>query len=302
MNKLIMMVGLPASGKSTIAKKIAIKENAIIHASDELRKELFDDENVNDKNNELFVELHKRIKKDLYEGKNVVYDATNIHYKRRKSFLDELNKLNIYKECVVIATPYEECLKQNKLRERQVPDYVIKKMYLNFYVPQYYEGWNEIRFVYNKHTTRTYIITELLYRLKEIDQDNPYHTLTIGNHCRKCTEIVEQKANDINLSYAALLHDIGKEFTKGFKNSKGEDTDIAHYYQHHLVSAYDSLFYLDSIQNASFNLLKTVGLITWHMQPFFIESEKAKNKFINLVGQEFYDKLMILHEADKMAK
>lgn len=34
----------------------------------------------------------------------------------------------------------------------------------------------------------------------------------------------------------------------------------------------------------------------------FEETEKAKNKFINLVGREFYDKLMILHEADVRAK
>jgi len=61
-NKLIMMVGLPASGKSFVAEQLALKENATIHSSDSLRKELFGDVNVQDKNGEVFQELHNRIK------------------------------------------------------------------------------------------------------------------------------------------------------------------------------------------------------------------------------------------------
>ena len=99
---------------------------------------------------------------------------------------------------------------------------------------------------------------------------------------------------------AALYHDIGKRFTKQFKNSKGEDTDIAHYYQHHLVSAYDSMFYLRWLDD--YTMLNVVKYIQWHMQPFFIKTDKAKNKLINLIGQTAYEKLLILHKADKLAK
>ena len=42
--------------------------------------------------------------------------------------------------------------------------------------------------------------------------------------------------------------------------------------------------------------------IQWHMQPFFMKEQKTIDKFIKMVGQEFYDKLMILHEADRIAK
>ena len=66
---------------------------------------------------------------------------------------------------------------------------------------------------------------------------------------------------------------------------------------HHLVSAYDSLFYIDEYND----ILLRANYIQWHMQPFFMETEKAKNKFIKLVGQEFYDNLMILHQADLLA-
>ena len=300
MNNFTMMVGLPGGGKSTYAKELSKTTNAIIHSSDSLREELFGDVNECNKNEELFKELHRRIKNDLSNGKNVVYDATNINYKKRTSFLQEIKKFSCYKKCILIATPYEDCLEYNLKRERQVPEHVIKKMYKNIFIPQWYEGWDDIEIKFNNK--KEYVITNLMHRLKEIEQDNSNHTLTIGNHCLKCLELVEQKTNNINLSYAALLHDIGKEFTKEFKNSKGEDTVEAHYYQHHLVSAYDSIFYLDSIQNNNFDLFKTIALITWHMQPFFIKTEKAKNKFVKLVGQEFYHDIMLLHEADKMAK
>jgi predicted kinase/predicted HD phosphohydrolase len=302
MTKFIMMVGLPGSGKSLRAKNLAVKENAIIHSSDTLRQELFGDENTQDNNEELFTELHRRIKQDLKGEQNVIYDATNISYKRRKAFLEELKKINCEKICYLVATPYEKCLDQNKSRKRQIPEYVIKKMYLSFYIPQYYEGWDKINIIWNDEEYN-FDIHELFNGangLNKISQDNPNHTLTIGEHCLKCAGICEELVDDFELNMAALYHDIGKRFTKQFKNSKGEDTDIAHYYQHHLVSAYDSMFYLRWLDD--YTMLNVVKYIQWHMQPFFIKTDKAKNKLINLIGQTAYEKLLILHKADKLAK
>ncbi len=301
MTKFIMLVGLPASGKSMIAENLSINQNAIIHSSDKLREELFNNVNEVTKNNELFIELHRRVKQDLLNGKNIIYDATNISYKKRKSFIESLNKISCEKICYLIATPYEQCLKQNQLRERKVPEYVIERMYKSFYIPQIYEGWDTIEIIWDDtQHFNMHILFNGENGLNKINQDNPNHTLTIGKHCLKCSQICEELLDDFELNMAALYHDIGKGFTKQFKNSKGEDTDIAHYYQHNLVSAYDSLFYLKCLEIES--ILNITNYIQWHMYPFFIKSDKTKDKFIRLVGQEFYDKLMILHEADKRAK
>jgi len=301
MTKIIMLVGLPASGKSMIAENLSINQNAIIYSSDKLREELFNNVNEVTKNNELFTELHRRIKQDLLNGKNTIYDATNISYKKRKSFIESLNKISCEKICYLIATPYERCLEQNQLRERKVPEYVIERMYKSFYIPQIYEGWDTIEIIWdNTERFNTHTLFNGENGLNKINQDNPNHTLTIGKHCLKCSQICEEMSDDFELSMAALYHDIGKRFTKQFENSKGEDTDIAHYYQHHLVSAYDSLFYLNYLDTET--ILKITNFIQWHMYPFFIKSDKTKDKFIRLVGREFYNKLMILHEADKKAK
>ena len=41
MTKLFLMIGLPASGKSTLAEQIAKSEDAEIVSSDNIRKELY---------------------------------------------------------------------------------------------------------------------------------------------------------------------------------------------------------------------------------------------------------------------
>lgn len=303
MATLIVLIGLPGSGKSTVAQNLQQRENAVIHSSDKLREELFGDVNECNKNDELFTELHKRIKQDLLSGKNVIYDATNVSRKKRKAFLDNFKKINCYKECYLIATPYEQCLIQNNQRERKVPEYVIKNMYKNFFIPQFYEGWNKINIEWN--TDREYDVHELFNRengLNEINQDNPHHTLTIGKHCEMCSDLISKQTNNQYLIQAGYLHDIGKAFTKEFKNGKGEVTETATYYQHHLVSAYDSMFYLKNMDYADYEIIHICNYIQWHMQPFFIETEKAREKFISLVGKAFYNDLMILHECDKRAK
>lgn len=312
MSNFIMVIGLPASGKSTITKALAEKYKAIIHSSDAIRYELFGSEDVQDKNNLVFRTLHNRVKQDLINNKNVIYDATNISYKKRKSFLTHLNQvdnINCQKICYLIATPYEKCLEQNRQRDRVVPEHVIRKMYKSIYIPQFYEGWDNIEIFWN--TEGYYLDTNELFNgengLNKIEQDNPHHTLTIGKHCLKCFQLCEQKLDelgleDFELNMASLYHDIGKRFTKSFRNSKREFTEIAHYYNHEFVSAYDSLFifYQQGFENKE--ILKIANYIQWHMQPFFIKSESAKNRFVNLVGQEFYDRLLILHEADENAK
>jgi predicted kinase/predicted HD phosphohydrolase len=295
-----MTVGLPASSKSTIAEEYSKTYNATIHSSDAIRKELFDDENYQEDNEQVFKTLTDRIKNDLRNNKNTIYDATNISYKRRMAFLTSLNKIDCYKICLFVATPYEKCLENNRNRERKIPDYVITNMYKNIYIPQNYEGWDDIVLVDNFDKSK-YDLHDLFNGengLNFISQDNPNHTLTIGHHCLKCASELELISP--NLSYelyqAALLHDIGKRFTKEFKNIKGEVTDIAYYYQHHLVSAYDSLFYSTESMR-----LKIANYIQWHMQPFFMETEKTKEKYRKLWGDQFYKEIMSLHEADKRA-
>ena len=296
-----MMIGIPGSGKSHEAEIIAKEHNAIIHASDRLREELFRDVNHMGDNGFLFNELHKRIQRDLKAGKNVIYDATNINSKKRISFLKSLKDIPCEKIAILIMTPYQQCLKNNAERERSIPESVIEKMYTNFQVPYYYEGFDIVQIVLwqEANVYAPYIVVE---RYKNYNQDNEHHQLTLGQHLITAFNYMLSKSlcgenEDIpdELTLATLLHDIGKPFCKEFK----EGDKNAHYYKHMNVGAYDSFFYTSSIEC---NTLLIAWLINWHMEPFFWKKdEKLKGNRLKLWGKDLFEMIEKLHEADLYA-
>ena len=294
----VMMVGLPGSGKSTYAKHLAEETNAIICSSDAIREELCGDENSQDNNEEVFKILHSRIKENLKNGKDVIYDATNINSKRRRAFLSELRRIPCVKKCVIMATSFMTCCDQNHMRDRIVPYEVISRMYKNWNTPYYFEGWDKIDIKMNEKILLD--VYEWVDLSMDYEQNNPHHTMTLGNHCKVVGTLLK---NNRLLYYAGLLHDVGKPFTKSFTNSKGEETDIAHYFNHHCCGAYDSLFF-DYPSNI--NRLDISILINLHMIPYFWEKdkehgEKTRQKYQKLWGDKLYNNVMKLHEADKKA-
>ena len=293
----VMLIGIPASGKSTYANNLS-KKGFIIHSSDSIRKELFGDENIQDKNKEVFKELHKRVKEDLKSGKNIVYDATNISSKKRRNFLTELNPIKCKKICIVFATTFEKCKENNKNRNRNVPEYVIEKMYRNFEFPGYFEGWDNIGILYqNDDNYEKYKLIKNLLDLENFNQNNSHHSLTLGNHLYKTSEYLRSKYQcNKTLAIAGLLHDISKPKVATFYNKKGEITKECHYYNHNNVSSYDSMIYLYGMNYN--DLIEICTLIQWHMSPYFWEKESTKNKYINIWGKDLFENIMKLHEAD----
>lgn len=308
---LTMMVGLPGAGKSTAVESIDYGNGKpIIHSSDKLREELYGDVDNQENNGDLFNELHRRIKEDLKAGRDVIYDATNLSKKRRRAFLRELTNIKCEHVCIVILTPLERCIEQNLKRDRVVPEEVIIKMIKNFQPPEYSEGWDRIILSFNKDKDEPLHRWDLdtLFKgdcgIDNFPQDNKHHKLTLGMHCREAMEYVEtEKPNDSRLAIAALLHDEGKILTKSKLNSKGEDDGDCHYYQHHCVGAYDSFFYTLELGFSEEDMIYIANLIYYHMHPYneWKQSESVMRRHRIQFGEEFYNDLMILHEADLFA-
>lgn len=309
---MIMMCGLPGSGKSYYANKIRIfngsqrKEDFLIpkiHSSDNLREEFYGDAAIQKDNGKIFNELHNRIKTDLRNGIDVVYDATNIKTKERIQFLKELRDIQCCPICIVMATPYKVCLHNNSNRERTVPPGVARRMYMNYCPPYYGEGFKYIEYVFN-HNSEDYTIKNFFDTASTFDQENEHHKLTLGEHCIKCGDYIQTHYPDnFNLLIAALLHDNGKLSTKTHRNYKGIDDGNCHYYQHQNVGAYDVMFYLKN--GGSFNekdICYISTLIYYHMRPYieWKQSEKCLKRDKELLGDWFYDVLK-LHEADVQA-
>lgn len=333
---LYFMVGISGSGKSTIAEEFSKTFNAEIFSSDTIRFELYGDENIQDNPQKVFQILHKRLKEALKKGKSVIYDATNLSMKRRVAFLKEIDSFNVREKiCIIVNTPFEECISRNEMRKRKVPYSVLKKQRVSFQCPYYYEGWDRI-IISNYNMKNFGNLESTLNHLMEVPHDNPNHSFTIGEHMKRaeryCTEkaahltiLANDKNEDedikeallreadqwCNITFAAKYHDIGKEACKSFVNKKGEITKTAHYYGHQNVSAYmvlshlsySSYLYGDAALDEEDKIdfwLKTVVLIQWHME-HYIRTGESLIKFKNLIGKEMVELLDKLHEADKAA-
>lgn len=291
---LLMMVGLPGSGKSTYANKMK-SHGYVVHSSDSIRKELYGDESIQGDGNKVFRLLHSRIINDLKEGKNVVYDATNIHSKGRVNFLNTVKNIDCKKYCVVFATPIDKCLERNSKRERMVPLYVISKMYRQWETPHLYEGWDDIALeIYDEHRPEDGDVFPYVSKMIGYDQHNSHHKLTLYDHCIAARHYIESiYGYDKNyLIQAAMYHDIGKLKTQTFLDYKGNRTEDAHYYNHNNVGGYDALilFYGYGAKMA----LDISFLINFHMLPYNWQESKARLKY----GDQVVDDLLVLHAAD----
>lgn len=307
---MFMLVGLAGSGKSTVATKIYSEDRygnikrPIVHSTDDVRKDLFGSETEQKNKEEVYKELVKRVKDDLKNNNDVIFDATNLSKKKRHAFLNELKKIPCYKQCICVMTPYEACLEFNRSRSRQVPESKIKKMYLDWQPPALCEGFDTILPVYNYGSLEKrgkYTLENLFKELDPFVQHNEHHNFTVGKHCREAAKyVINTYPNDRNLKVAAILHDNGKIFTQSETNGKGEKDGQYHFYNHHNVGAYNSMFYTEYMQMNYEDRIEIANLIYYHMHPALSweQSQKALKKDVRLCGEDFYQKVMKLRAAD----
>lgn len=318
MANFYMLIGLPGSGKSTWIEHNETELSTVTISSDSIREQVFGDVNDQTHNAEVFELMKTKTHENLRNNINVIYDATNTSRKRRTQFLKELPE-GIHKIAILFTTPFNICCDRNNKRDRQVPMESMLKFYKGFQAPWYTEGFDEILLVADKDLSiKAY--EELLNTYNEslnIPHDNPHHTNTLGEHMREAHEYAKKvcKREHLNLidSYilteSALWHDIGKSKVKTFIDNKGETTQIAHYYNHASVSAYDYLCAMSGIvEEELFDMLKTkckdwilfiTNLINTHM--IFYSPDTAINNMKTKFGDKFWKMLELLHECDTQA-
>jgi len=134
---VIILRGLPASGKSTYARKL-LDENLGAYKrlnKDELRLML--DNNHHTTNNEKFIEKVRdmMLVEVLLDGKHVIVDDTNLSDRPVERIKNVVRKFNtdhnqqVRVEIKEMNVSLEECLERDKSREKRVGDEVILKMH-----------------------------------------------------------------------------------------------------------------------------------------------------------------------------
>lgn len=142
--KFIMMVGVAGSGKSTVASEVVESlDNCLVVSSDTIRGELYGDEAIQGDFSCVFQLMEERTMEALRAGRNVIYDATNVIAWRRQEFLAKL-PLEVEKICLWVNVPVERALQNNRMRERHVPEWVIRHQAEQLEFPMSDEGWDAI--------------------------------------------------------------------------------------------------------------------------------------------------------------
>ena len=128
--KMLVLRGIPASGKSTFAKKLIQDQPHWYRLNDDLLREMLHGDLPFSGKREKFVRAANKatVRALLENQRNVVIDNTNLtdgHYERWKNVADEFGA-----ECAlhVMGTPLVECVQRNVDRGLTVPTSVIVNM------------------------------------------------------------------------------------------------------------------------------------------------------------------------------
>jgi predicted kinase len=137
----VVLVGLPASGKSTWVAQ----QGGVAISSDELRRWLRDDVMDQTIHGLVFRLMRDFVRMRISLGAPVTYvDATNITPKHRRPFIKIAQHMGCLCEAVYFDLPIDECLRRNEARDRRVPEQAIRAMAERLQAPTEAEGFAKI--------------------------------------------------------------------------------------------------------------------------------------------------------------
>jgi predicted kinase len=149
----IMLVGAPASGKTTFANNLAKEYSNTdygfkIVSPDNIRRELGFLEYRREDNSKVFAIVYNKLTELLDDGENVIYDATNCNRKDRNKIMHVVEGFYNKSVCLVSETNFLTCCNRNTQRseEYKVPQDILERMYLSLMnnPPHIFEGYDVI--------------------------------------------------------------------------------------------------------------------------------------------------------------
>jgi predicted kinase len=146
--RIVLLVGLPGSGKSTwVQSKVTTGVSGAL-SSDVLRELLADDPNNQTIHARVFRVMRDLLKHRLELKRPVTYiDATNLTPRERRPYIKLADLFDGEIEAVFFDVPMEECIRRNRGRGRIVPDEVIRTMAERLVAPDVEEGFLRVSVV-----------------------------------------------------------------------------------------------------------------------------------------------------------
>lgn len=161
MSSLYVFVGLPGSGKSTIRQKYEqILGDVFVYSTDDYiearaseQGKTYDEVFQTEISHAQKV-METRLDDAIRNGKNVLWDQTNLGLKKRRVILHRFRNSYYYTFCIAIVPPqtddeWKELNRRlNNRHGKTIPDPILTSMANNYISPTRHEGFNEI-FFYN---------------------------------------------------------------------------------------------------------------------------------------------------------
>lgn len=146
MNTIHMLVGIPGSGKSVYARQLEKATRGIIVSSDAIRLRLFGGESKQKNTYIIFDEAFREIGQALADGRDVIFDATNVDRARRAKFLKRFSDTPV--QCHFFDTSYETAQRRISSRKRKLDDKILTKYAKNLQFPLLGEGFTAVHIVH----------------------------------------------------------------------------------------------------------------------------------------------------------
>jgi predicted kinase len=142
--KVVVLVGLPGSGKSTYLERMG----AAGLSSDAVRKLLADDESDQTIHDRVFRTVRHLLRERLEIGRAVTYiDATNLKPEERRPYVEIGKSYGCVVEAVFFDVPLDVCRERNAARARVVPDDALTAMAAKLVPPSEAEGFDRVTVV-----------------------------------------------------------------------------------------------------------------------------------------------------------
>ena len=126
--KLLMLYGIPASGKSTYARKLVEQGNWVRVNKDDLRDQLHNGKWSRANEKIILKARDAIIEVALRNGQNVVVDDTNLHKMHQETFRALAANHGADFDMKFFYVTVEEAIERDLNRERTVGEHVIRTM------------------------------------------------------------------------------------------------------------------------------------------------------------------------------
>jgi len=221
--KIIATIGISGSGKTTWASQFKTKQPHVYISSDCIRNEIYGDSRIQGSGEEVFNIFYKKIETVIREDKIPICDATFYSDANRERLIAFAAANEIPVEWHYFIASLETAFKNNKLRDRFVPEKIIKKQFNLLSLPY---GFGEIITHYNGvinelSLKKNSIICDLDGTLAIVGERSPYD----ASKCNLDTinspvlSVINKFKDDHSIIFLTGRSDIYREHSVNFINT-----------------------------------------------------------------------------------